>query len=219
MNFAEMKQRLGNLDTACICDAYKSIRVISPEIQPLRNGLRLIGRARTVKCQDDFLTVIKALQEAEPDEVLVINGSGGYKALAGELFATEAARKKLGGIVIDGSVRDVRTIRTMDIPVYARHIFPNAGTTSQIFKTQIPITCGNVNVAPGDILFGDDDGIIVATPSELAQIIPIAEDIQAKETLILERMRQGMSLLDMLNFSEHYVQVTSNRESKLKFSL
>src|SRR5262249_4285876 len=64
-----------------------------------------VGRARTVRGRDDFLTVIRALHESEPGEVLVIDGGGGTRALAGELFATEAARRGLAGIVIDGACR------------------------------------------------------------------------------------------------------------------
>lgn len=229
MNFEEIKQRLLALDTACVCDGNKAeraadptvteLRVIDPAIRPVRTGLKLVGRAHTVTCHEDFLTVIKGLRDAEPGEVLVIDTQGSRRAVAGELFPTEAARKGLAGIVIDGPCRDTKTIRTLDVPYYARSFNPIAGTTHKIFETQIPIPCGGVIVNPGDIIFGDDDGLIVGSIDELAAAIPIAEEIQRKEDLMLKQMASGVSLFEMLNFEEHYAAIRDGEESKLEFTV
>ncbi len=217
MDFAEIKRRLSVLDTACICDANKEFRVVDPAIRPIRTGLKLVGRAHTVTCYEDFLTVIKALRDAEQDEVIVVDSQGSRRALTGELFPTESIRKRLAGIVIDGPCRDTAAIRRLNIPYYARSTYPVSGTTSKIFETQIPITCGGVTVHPGDIIFGDDDGIVVGTADELSEAIPIAEDVQKKEERLLAGMEEGVSLLDMLNFEEHCAKVRAGEESKLEF--
>ena len=219
MKLDEIKHRLSRLDTACLCDANKTIRTLDPGIRPIRSDLKLIGRARTVVCQDDFLTVLLALEEAKPGEVLVVDGRGGRCALAGELFASEAARKGLGGLVVDGAVRDIVTLHKLPVPVYSRYIFPNAGTTQRIFETQVQITCGGVSVDPGDILFGDEDGVIVASAEELAEGIPLAEEIQRKEEYVLAQLSQGRSLLDMINFDEHLANVAAQRKSTLEFKV
>ena len=86
----------------------------------------------------------------------------------------------MAGIVVDGPCRDTRTIRTLDFPYYARSVSPVGGTAHRLFDTQVPIRCGGVKVNPGDIVFGDDDGLVVATTAELAEAIPIAEEIQRK---------------------------------------
>lgn len=215
----QLKKTLSNLDTACISDANKNLRVMDSEIRPIQSGLKLVGIAHTVTCHEDFLTVIKALNDAKAGEVLVINCQGGKRAVAGELFTMEALRKGLAGIVVDGACRDTHKIRTLFLPVYSRSISSRAGTTSKLFNTQIPITCGGVIVNPGDILFGDDDGIIVASPDELSEVLPIAQEIQKKEEAALKKMDKGESLLNMVNFSEHYEKVRKNQKSALKFIL
>jgi 4-hydroxy-4-methyl-2-oxoglutarate aldolase len=221
VTFEQIQRRLSTLDTACVCDANKSLNldlhVMDPGIRPIRYGLKLLGRAHTLTCYNDFLTVIKALHDAVPEEVLVIDSQQSNKALTGELFPTEAMRKGLAGIINDGPCRDTAIVRSMDIPYYARSVTCVAGTTNRLFETQIPITCGGVPVNPGDILFGDDDGVLVATDQVFATLIPMAEAIQAKETQLLDGMTNGISLLEMTNFTEHCAKIQAGQESTLQF--
>jgi regulator of RNase E activity RraA len=119
--------------------------------------------------------------------------------------------------VVDGAVRDVATIRAMHFPVYCRAIFPLSGSTSHIFTTQVPVSCGGVTVVPGDIVFGDDDGIVVASEAEIREVLPLAETIQQKEIEALQRMTHGESLLELLNFDEHLASICVGKESQLRF--
>lgn len=215
----EIKERLLKLDTACICDANKKLRVMDPEIKPISQGIKFVGIAHTVQCESDFLTVIKALNDAKEGEILVINAEGEKIAVVGELFSTEAKRKKLAGIIIDGGCRDIKQLRKINFPVYARFIAPKSGTNYKIFSTQVKITCGGVPVFPGDIIFGDDDGIVVMNEEEIIEIIDIAEDIQHKEELVLTKIENNESLIDMLNFSEHYLKISNHKKSELTFTL
>jgi 4-hydroxy-4-methyl-2-oxoglutarate aldolase len=130
MQIEEIQERLKRLETSCLCDAKKTLRCLDPAIRPLSLGLKLVGRAFTVACCNDFLTVIKALHDASPGDVLVVDGQQGRTALAGELFSTEAKRKGLAGMVVDGAVRDVATIRAMQFPVYCETVAELPGLSS-----------------------------------------------------------------------------------------
>jgi len=219
MDFKTVKERITRLDTACICDADKKLRVMDPAIRPLKEGLRMVGRARTVSCRGDFLGVIKALEEAREDEVLVVEGGGLKTAVAGELFTSEAKRKNLAGIVIDGACRDTRHIRRLDFPVYARHITPMGGTAVEVTETQITVECGGIAVSPNDILVGDDDGIVVIGEKEVEDVLASAESIQSSEERVLAHIQSGQSLLDMLNFTEHYEARKAGEDSRLFFKV
>ncbi len=219
MTFAEIVERLKRLDTSAVCDADKALRVLDPEIQ-LRTGVTpMIGRAYTVTCHEDFLTVLVGLRDALPGDVLVIDTKGSTRAVAGELFATEAKRKGLAGIVVDGPCRDTDRLVDIGLPVYSRSVTPMAGTTQRVFGTESEICLGEVEVYTGDVVFGDSDGVVVAKPEELAVAIPKAECIKEKEAAILERMKEGRSLLDMINLDEHYENVRTGRPSSLKFTI
>jgi 4-hydroxy-4-methyl-2-oxoglutarate aldolase len=217
MDFLELKKRLAELDAACICDVNKKLRVMDPGIRPINPGFKMIGIAHTVRCKGDFLSVLKALHEADEEEVLVVDAEGDKIALAGELFALEARRKNLAGIVVDGGCRDIKGIRKINIPVYARFVTPLAGTASKIFQTQVKIECGGVAVEPGDVIFGDDDGVVVMNVEEIKKILATAENIQRIEDKVLMKMEEGKSLIDLLNFHDHYAKISKKQKSDLIF--
>src|SRR5215813_12932310 len=215
----DILQRVTALDAAAICDADKNIRVMDPGLRPVTSFRQMLGRARTVRCRDDFLTVIQALHDSEPGEVLVVDGGGGPRALAGELFATEVVRRELAGIVIDGACRDTSKLATLQLPFYARWVCPAAGTAERLGVTQQAVVCGGVTVSPGDLIIGDRDGIVVVSEEELLALLPRAEEVQQTEAAVLERMERGEGLLGMLNFAEHFDALEQGTPSKLRFQL
>ena len=160
----------------------------------------------------------KALSESEPGDVLVIDTQGSNRTVAGELFGTESMRRGIQAIVMDGPCRDTGPLSEMDIPVFCTGVRPISGTACKIYETQVPVMCGGVVVHPGDIVFGDDDGIIVASIEHMARILPAAENVVAAEDALLKGMKSGVSLLDMLNFADHYDAIKSgDTTSKLQF--
>jgi regulator of ribonuclease E activity RraA/HMG-CHA aldolase family protein len=112
--------RLERLDASTVSDANKSLRVLPAAIRPVSARSRLLGRAVTAIARGDLLSVLGALQHSGPGDVLVVAAGGSRHAVAGELFASEAARRGLAGIVIDGFCRDTATLKRMIMPIYAR---------------------------------------------------------------------------------------------------
>lgn len=217
MDLASLKRRLAAIETSHLADADKAIRIMDPGLRPLRLGQKLIGRAFTLTCREDFMTVMVALHEAQAGDVLVLDTRGSRRAVLGELFSLEAQRRGFAGIIVDGPVRDTVTLRGLDIPVYARSATPLAGTIKELFPVQQPVQCGGVTVNPGDIVFGDEDGIIVASADELAILLPAAEQIEARERAVIARLTAGEGLLSMFNFEEHRGNLEAGRDSALRF--
>jgi regulator of RNase E activity RraA len=144
--------RLARLSTTSLADASKAttpLRVLPRSLQPVRPDLSFAGRALTVVARDDLMPVIEALRIAGPRDVLMIAGSED-DAVCGELFAAEALRRGVAGIVIDGYCRDRATLARLDLPVYARGSLPTAPGARRLPVVQVPITMGAVPVAPGD---------------------------------------------------------------------
>ena len=178
-----------------------------------------MGPAHTVRCHDDFLTIIQALNNSEAGEVIVVDSCDSTRALIGEIFTNEALRKGLAGLVIDGPVRDIESIRELDLPVYARSFCPCSGTTIRLMDEQIPILCGGVEVNPGDVLFGDDDGILIGSEAELLNAIENALAIEDAERELLRQMHSGKPLAELLNFKEHVEALKTGIDSSLQFRL
>ena len=203
----ELQERLGALDAASLCDAAAragvAVGVCDPAIDLVSAGTKLIGRAHPVVCDVDFLEVFKALSDAEEGEALLVQAPSG-RAVVGELFANEARRRGLAGLVVDGLVRDVATLRGMDLPVFARGATPQAGTTQAARGAVRAASIGGVVVRRGDLVFGDADGVVVIPAGAIEEILPVAEEVQRSEGAILEAVRGGRSLFEHTNLEEHY---------------
>lgn len=211
--------RLAGIDTTSLADAGRGVvGVLSGAIRPVRPGLRLLGTAVTVEARDDLMPMLAGLQLAGPGDVLMVAGSDEH-AVAGELFGTEALRRGMAGIVIDGFCRDTRTLAALDLPFYSRGAVPSApGASSARPVVQVPITVGGVEVHPGDIVIGDEDGVVVAGADALASVIEVAEEIQQREQALQLAIAAGESLYDHVDFDAHLVRLQAGEPSKLSFS-
>ena len=209
--------RLARIDTTSLVDAAGGLRVLPASLRPVRRGLRLVGRALTVDAREDLLSVVEGLRLSGPGDVLVVAVSDRH-AVAGELFATEALRRGVAGMVIDGLCRDSRTLAELDLPVYARGTAPSACPARAAPVVQVPITIGAVPVRPGDLVLGDDDGVVVATEEEVQAALERAEAIQRGEAALRAAIAAGSSLFDHMNYEEHVAAVRAGRDSRLTFT-
>jgi len=215
----QLREALAGLRAASLADADKTLRVLEPEIRALQRGLKLVGPARTARCHDDYLTVVKAVEEAEPGEVLVIDTGSSKRAVLGELVATEAARRGLGGIVVDGLVRDREALEQLGLPIYAKGFCPASGSANRLMETQCRVLVAGAMIEPGDILVGDEDGVLAATEAQLHALLQDAEAIESQEAQVRRRLAGGEPLFELLNWREHLAAVERGEASRLRFTV
>jgi 4-hydroxy-4-methyl-2-oxoglutarate aldolase len=214
---AELLERLRHIDTASLCDANRALRVLPSELRPLVRGLRMAGRAVTAAANGDLMSVIGGLELGGADDVLVISAGVDGLAVAGELFGTEAFRRAMSGVVIDGLCRDTAALARLGMPFYSRGSVPKAPPALKVPEVQVPLMIGDVEVLPGDLLVGDDDGIVVGSVAEFEAAVDGAETIQTREKALRISIEGGYSLFEALNFTEHADRLRAGVDSTLKF--
>ncbi|MDA0173589.1 hypothetical protein OJ998_31080 [Solirubrobacter taibaiensis] len=205
---------LARLPVSTLCDVDKSLPVVDPAIRPLTAKARISGPAFTVVASGEFLSVLWAIAEAAPGDVLVVQAGGGALAALGELLANEAARRELGGIVVDGYVRD-RSGLPPELPLWARGTVPMAGRSDVAPRVGGAIAFGGLRVTPGELVLADDDGIVIAPREQLEACVPRAQEIEAVEAEVLAATRRGASLIDMTNLREHVAALRAGEPSSL----
>lgn len=180
------------LPVANIGDSINRSFCMHPAIRPY-NDNALAGPAFTVKVRPgDNLLLHKALDLAAPGDIIVVDGQGDMaNALIGELMVLWAIKRRLGGIVIDGAIRDVSRIRTVSIPVYAAGVTPAGPYKEGPGEINFPVVCGGVVVHPGDIIVGDADGVVVINPRDANSVLEKASAKSRDEQQTLADIENG----------------------------
>lgn len=162
---------LGAFETPAISDLMNRLYAMTPAIRNLTApNLQLLGPAVTVKCYPgDNLMVHKSLDLAEPGDVVVVDTSGSeMTAVLGDLVCTKARHRGIGGFLVDGLIRDLPGILALgDLPVFARGVTPIGPLHRGPGEVNHPISAGGIVVAPGDVIVGDLNGVVVV-PREIA---------------------------------------------------
>lgn len=182
LSTAELVQRLAAIPAANISDAQERIGVASA-LSPSWPGARLAGPAYTVWTRPgDNLYIHKALEEAQPGDVIVVNGGGDQsRALIGDMIGIRARNQGVAGFVIDGAVRDAEALAECGLPVFARSVTPAGPYKFGPGRLQIPVAIDGVVVAPGDLVVADADGVVVVRRDDAEQVLAQAEAIEARE--------------------------------------
>jgi len=180
------------LPVANIADTMNRMFCIDARIRPV-NDTPLLGPAFTVRTRPgDNLLLHKAIDLAAPGDIVVVDAQGDLSnSLIGELMIRWAARRGIGGFIIDGAVRDVGFLKTVRLPVYAAGVTPAGPYKDGPGEINLAVSCGGVTVHPGDILVGDQDGVVVISPADAPDILLKARAKSNDEKKTLEDIERG----------------------------
>ena len=182
----QILETLKKTHSTSVSDGLRGRNVMASYIKPVIPGVLLIGPAYTVRpVPGDHLAVVKGLAEANPGDVLVIDGGGALEvAMLGEMMCTFGQKRGLAGAVVDGAIRDVVGIRRIGFPVFTRTIVPRSAVEESLGQVQVPVGCGGVAVLPGDWIMGDDDGVTVIPAAMLEEVIRGALESEAVDDVL-----------------------------------
>jgi len=194
-------ERAAKLDTATISDALDRLGIVGQcyLIKPRDSVFRLAGRAFTIKYGPSQMpsgTVGDFIDDVPEGSVIVLdNGGRDDVTVWGDILTEIAHRRKIAGTVIDGICRDVALCMKLGYPVYAKDYWMRTGKDRvQVEGTNVTVTIGRVRVAPGDLLRGDADGVLVIPKEHEEKVLAAAEEIEAAEDKIRQDIRGGMRL-------------------------
>ncbi|HEV2546549.1 MAG TPA: RraA family protein [Stellaceae bacterium] len=180
-------------------------QALPPRIRPLDDDLVMVGRARTALYMDVYSVAsgenpyaleIALIDSLKPGEIPVFAcGASGRIAPWGELLSTAAKVRGAAGTLMDGGVRDIKAIRAMKFPVFHGGIAPLDSKGRGVVKAiDVPIECAGIAVAPGDLVFGDADGVVVVPQAVEADVLALAFEKIAGERNTLRDLQAGESL-------------------------
>jgi regulator of RNase E activity RraA len=189
---AKLVDRFRGLASSNLADAMGRFNFMDAGIRS-RSGFPMCGLAVTVNARPaDNLMIHKALEVAQPGDVVVVNTCGNTtSAVFGELMCTTAAAAKLGGIVVDGAIRDVDGITKLGFPAYSRTVCPGGCDKDGPGEINVPISCGGTVVMPGDIIVGDEDGVVVVPRDNAAEVLTLVQQLLDRERKRIAEINAG----------------------------
>lgn len=184
---SELINGFKDIPVANIDDCMNRTAAVDQSIKPY-NKSNVLGPAFTIKVPEgDNLMFHVAMDLAKPGDVIVIDAGGSLsRSILGELMITYCQSRKLGGVIVDGCIRDVDAISELDFPVYAKGVTPNGPYKNGPGEINTLVVIGGRPVCPGDIIVGDQDGIVIIKPEDAEELLIKAKEICEKEKKIIE---------------------------------
>lgn len=196
----EVLKALAAAPTAMLSDALGRWGNMDAAIRPVAAGMQCFGPAFALRCWPaDNLTIHRAVELAEHGDVLVIDGgSGRDTALLGDILVYAARLRGVAGIVLQGLVRDSAAIAAQGLPVFASGATARGPVKETLGAVQVPIQCGGVLVRPGDLVAGDDDGVVVVPREQAAAVAERIRLIHEREEQVKKALAAGQTTVDIL---------------------
>ncbi len=165
-------ERFRTLPVANVSDVMNRIPAAGPSLRPMHRAGALAGRALTVRTRPgDNLLIHKALDMAEPGDVIVVDAGGDLtNALIGELMVAYAKKKGVAGFVLNGAIRDYYSISQDDFPIFAAGVTHRGPYKDGPGEVNVPIAMGSLVIEPGDLILGDEDGV-VGVPIDAVDVV------------------------------------------------
>jgi 4-hydroxy-4-methyl-2-oxoglutarate aldolase len=190
----DIENKFQEVPTTCVSDAMEGLNNLDSSIKPLQDKYKVAGRAFTVKMPvGDNLIFLRAIREAKPGDVLVVDAKGDtYRAIAGDFIVGMAKTLGIKGIVVDGVIRDLEGIKALDFPVFCKGITVAASGKAGNGELNVPISCGGATISPGDFIIGDRDGVVVVPQAMEQEVLDksldkLALDIKREEKVSGDR--------------------------------
>jgi regulator of RNase E activity RraA len=197
---ANLAARFQGLASSNLADVMGRFHFMDPGIQ-MRTGLPVCGVSLTVIARPaDNLMIHKALELARPGDVIVVNTCGNVtSAVFGELMGNSAVAAGLGGLIVDGAVRDVAALAELRLPVFSRSVCAGGCDKDGPGEINVPIACGNTVVMPGDIVVGDADGVAIVPREEAEEVLKLVQELKERETQRIAEIRSGKVFKSEIN--------------------
>jgi RraA family protein len=190
---AEWVERYRAVPVANISDSMNRMTAGGAQLRAMHRSGVLVGPAITVKARPgDNLMLHYALDIAEPGDVIVVDAGGDLSnALIGEMMVAYAIKKGVAGIVINGAIRDAASIGAGDFPLFAAGVTHRGPYKDGPGEINVPIAIGGMVIEPGDLVIGDDDGLLCIPFDQVAEVYERAYAKHAAEQKQLEQIAQG----------------------------
>lgn len=206
--FQLLRERLFTAVLGDILDRERYYHQFLPQaIKPLHTAYRLAGRAFPVRIEDvsgpqsqPFGRLTEALDAIQPGEIYLATGGSMNCAAWGEIMTATARTRGGAGAVIDGYHRDTPRVLEQGWPVFSRGSFAqDAGVRSSVIDFRCRVKIGDVSVDPGDLIFGDIDGVLVIPRAVEKSVIELALEKVAGEKIVRREIESGSSSTDVFN--------------------
>ncbi|MEM1525061.1 MAG: RraA family protein [Nitrososphaerales archaeon] len=171
-------------------------------IHSINEGVKIVGKAVTVKGSAGVLgsydlsefKIGSIIDECKEGEVIVIDIDGACVSVWGGLASLAAKMKGIEGVVVNGGVRDIDEIKKLKFPVFTKHVTPRSGKTRvKIQSINEPIQINGVRIKKGDIIIGDDTGVISINSEKVQEVLNLSKELEEKERVFSELIGKGLS--------------------------